>query len=69
MTSLEAMGKIYHEIKGYSEDVFTYVWDKLEQNRYDYKKIKLPHEYAAVEKASLEREFTQRRVRGVHYRK
>jgi len=31
--------------------------------------IKLPHTYIKQEKAALEKEFAQKRVRGVHYRK
>ena len=65
--SSEAVQKIYRDIKGYSEDVFGFVWDKIDG--LDYKKIKLPHEVIQQEKASLEREYNSRRVRRVHYRK
>ena len=61
-----AINKIFNEVKGYSEDVFGNVWDRINT---DYKKIKLPHEYIRQEKANLEREFVDRRVRSVHYRK
>ena len=54
-------------MKGYSEDVFGFVWDKIDGM--DFKKIKLPHEVVQQEKASLEREYNSRRVRRVHYRK
>lgn len=36
------MHKIFKEIKGYSEDVFGFVWDKIDGTA--YKNIKLPHE-------------------------
>lgn len=62
-----AMARVYHEIKISSEDVNGFVWDKI--NGTDYKQIKLPHEVVRQEKANLEREFTTRRVRNVHYRK
>jgi hypothetical protein len=54
-------------VKLTSEDVFGFVWDKIDGT--DYKNIKLPHEVIKQEKASLEREFNARRVRSVHYRK
>lgn len=63
----EAMSAIYKEIKISSEDVNGFVWDKIDGT--DYKQIKLPHEVVRQEKANLEREFTSRRVRNVHYRK
>jgi hypothetical protein len=54
-------------VKGCSEDVFGFVWDKIDGT--EYKKFKLPHELMRNEKAGLEREFINRRVRTVHYRK
>ena len=65
--TLEAARKIYKEVKGTSEDVYGFVWDRIDGT--DYKSIKLPHEVIKQEKASLEREFNSRRVRSVHYRK
>lgn len=62
----QSIKKILDEVKGQSEDVYGYVWDKIIT---DYKKIKLPHEFVRQEKANLEREFVNRRVRTVHYRK
>jgi len=59
--------KIYRDIKGCSEDVNGFVWDRIDGT--DYKKIKLPHEVIKQEKAALEREFNAKRVRSVHYRK
>lgn len=61
------MSSIFDQIKGNSEDVFGFVWDKIDGT--EYKHFKLPHEAIKAEKASLEREFIQRRVRSVHYRK
>lgn len=61
------MKKIYKEVKGLSEDVHGFVWDKIDASV--YKNIKLPHELIKQEKASLEREFLNKRVRHVHYRK
>ena len=65
--SQKAVKKIYAEIRGSSEDVFGFVWDKIDGT--DYKQIKLPHEVIKQEKASLEREFNAKRVRSVHNRK
>jgi len=65
--SEEAIEKILKEIKGYSEDVFGFVWDKIQGT--EYRKLKLPHAVVQQEKSSLEREFTSRKVRRVHYRK
>ena len=61
------MKKIYKDVKGLSEDVNLFVWDKIDGN--NYKNIKLPHEVIRQEKATLEREFNARRVTRVHYRK
>jgi hypothetical protein len=63
----EAIEDIFKGVKGQSEDVFGFVWDKIDGT--EYKKFKLPHELVRTEKASLEREFINRRVRNVHYRK
>ena len=65
--SQNAVKKIYKDVRGTSEDVYGFVWDKIDGT--DYKRIKLPHELIKQEKASLEREFNSRRVRSVHYRK
>ncbi len=70
--SLEAeksLSKVLKDIHGYSEDVFGFVWDKIYGPAADYTQIKLPHAYIKQEKAALEKEFQQRRVRNVHYRK
>lgn len=67
-----ALARILKDIHGYSEDVFGFVWDKIyTQVSPDggLSQIKLPHTYIRQEKAALEKEFQQRRVRGVHYRK
>ncbi len=61
------MKRIYKEVKVSSEDVYGFVWDRIDGT--DYKSIKLPHEVIKQEKAGLEREFNTRRVRSVHYRK
>lgn len=65
--SQKAVQKIYKDVRGTSEDVYGFVWDRIDGT--NYKKIKLPHEVIKQEKASLEREFNSRRVRSVHYRK
>jgi hypothetical protein len=65
--SQQAVKKIYKEVKVSSEDVYGFVWDRIDGT--DYKSIKLPHEVIKQEKAALEREFNSRRVRSVHYRK
>ena len=69
--SEEALAKILKDIHGYSEDVFGFVWDKVYTSASPdggLGSIKLPHTYIRQEKAALEKEFQQRRVRGVHYR-
>ena len=58
---------IFKDVKGLSEDVHGFVWDKIDGT--NYKNIKLPHEVIRQEKASLEREFNERKVTRVHYRK
>jgi hypothetical protein len=63
----QAMDHIFKTIKSSSEDVQGFVWDKIDGK--DYKTIKLPHEAIKQDKATLEREFINRRVRTVHYRK
>lgn len=66
----KALDKILKDIHGYSEDVFGFVWDKIYlDGGSGLNQIKLPHTYIKQEKAALEKEFAQRRVRGVHYRK
>ena len=65
--SEQSTAKIFKDIKGMSEDVYSFVWDKIDGT--DYKKIKLPHQAIKQEKAMLEREFNERKVRSVHYRK
>jgi len=47
--------------------VFGFVWDKI--YGLDHTQIKLPHTYIKQEKAALEKEFNQKKVRSVHYRK
>jgi hypothetical protein len=61
------MEDIFGQVKSCSEDVFGFVWDKISGT--EYKSFKLPHEMVRLEKSSLEREFNNRRVRNVHYRK
>lgn len=51
----DAMDHIFKGIKGTSEDVQGFVWDKIDGT--DYKTIKLPHETVKQDKATLEREF------------
>ena len=65
--SQKAVSKIYKDVRGTSEDVYGFVWDRIDGT--DFRKIKLPHEVIKQEKATLEREFNSRRVRSVHYRK
>ena len=40
------------------------MWDRL----YEIRSVRMPHEYQDYEKASIEKEFNNRRVRQVHYR-
>ena len=63
----EAIEGIFEGVRGCSEDVSGFVWDKIDGT--EYRSFKLPHELVRTEKASLEREFNNRRVRTVHYRK
>ena len=65
--TLKSIEEIFNKIKGQSEDVNGFVWDKIDGT--DYRSIKLPHDLVKSEKASLEKEFNGRRVRTVHYRK
>ena len=59
--SQQAVKKIFRDIRCTSEDVFGFVWDRIDGT--DYKSIKLPHEVIKKEKAALERKFNSRRVR------
>jgi len=48
------------DIRGYSEDVFGFVWDKIlydPTGSTNLQQIKLPHTYIKQEKAALEKEF------------
>lgn len=63
----KALTTVFNEVKGASEDVNGFVWDKIDGR--EWKHFKLPHEVLRAEKAGLEREFANRRVRQVHYRK
>lgn len=68
----KSLAKILKDIHGYSEDVFGFVWDKIlfdPSGSTNLSQIKLPHTYIKQEKAALEKEFSHRKVRGVHYRK
>jgi len=69
LVSEQSLHKVLKDIHGYSEDVFGFVWDKIYGSATDITQIKLPHDYIKQEKAALEKEFAQRRVRSVHYRK
>jgi hypothetical protein len=52
-----------------SEDSYAFVWDKLPQVHHEVSCIQLPQFLYQQNKASIEKEFTDRRVRAVHYRK
>lgn len=57
----KALNTVFNEVKGASEDVNGFVWDKIDGR--EWKHFKLPHEVLRAEKAALEREFANRRVR------
>ena len=61
--------EVVNKIKGLSEDSFAFVWDKLPKEHHSTKAITLPHITYKQDKASIEKDFIERKVRGVHYRK
>jgi hypothetical protein len=61
--------EVVNKIKGMSEDSFGFVWDNIPVEHHYLRAIKLPHLTYEQEKSSIEKEFTERRVRHVHYRK
>ena len=61
--------EVVNKIKGLSEDSFAFVWDKLPKEHHSTKAITLPHITYQQDKASIEKDFIERKVRGVHYRK
>ena len=52
-----------------SEDSFAFVWDRIPEEHHSLKAIQLPHITYQQDKATIEKEFIDRRVRAVHYRK
>jgi len=52
-----------------SEDSFAFVWDKIPEEHHSLSAIQLPHITFQQDKSSIEKEFIERRVRQVHYRK
>ena len=60
---------IIHKIKGLSEDSFAFVWDNIPKEHHTTESIPDPYEVAMQEKVSIEKEFSERKVRRIHYRK
>lgn len=52
-----------------SEDSYAFVWDRIPDEHQSLNAIQLPHIAYQQDKATIEKEFIERRVRGVHYRK
>lgn len=52
-----------------SEDSYSFVWDNIPREHHSVHSIPNPFEVALNEKVSIEREYSERRVRRVHYRK
>jgi hypothetical protein len=60
---------IVQKVKGLSEDSFAFVWDNIPKEHHNLLQIPNCYEVAQNEKVSIEKEFSERRVRRVHYRK
>jgi len=65
----KSLGSVVTNIKGMSEDSYAFVWDKIPAEHHSTGAIKLPHITYDQDKASIEKEFSSRKVRQVHYRK
>lgn len=58
-----------NKIRGLSEDSFAFVWDKIPKEHHRLNVIQLPHITFEQDKGQIEKEFLNRRVRQVHFRK
>ena len=63
------LSRVVDSIKNLSEDSFSFVWDKIDKKHYSVSAITLPHITADQEKPQVEKDYNDRKVRGVHYRK
>lgn len=60
---------LMYKIKGLSEDSFSFVWDNIPPEHHNTDNIPNSYEVAQQEKVSIEKEYSERKVRRVHYRK
>ena len=63
------LSQVVDKVKNLSEDSFSFVWDKIPAEYHNLSTITSPYQTALQEKASIEKEFNDRKVRAVHYRK
>lgn len=60
---------VVEKIKSMSADSDAFVWEKLDQKHKTTNSIQLPHVTFTQDKSAIEKEYSQRKVRAVHYRK
>jgi hypothetical protein len=65
----KALGQVVGKVKGLSEDSQAFVFDQLDPVHDSISVIQLPHHTFQQDKAQIEKEFLEKRVRTVHYRK
>ena len=63
------LAEVVDKIKNLSEDSFAFVWDNLSKEHHSLAAIQLSHLKYIQDKASIEKEYIERKVRAVHYRK
>ena len=63
------LSQVVDKVKSLSEDSFAFVWDKIPAEHHSLSAITSPYVTALQEKSSIEKEFNDRKVRAVHYRK
>lgn len=61
--------EVVEKVKPMSEDSFSFVWDKIPIEHHSISSIPDPYEVTLQEKSSIEKEFTDRKVRAIHFRK
>ena len=64
-----ALGQVVDKVKGLSEDSQAFVFDQLDPIHDSLTAIQLPQVTFNQDKSQIEKEFLERRVRAVHYRK
>lgn len=63
------LGEVVDKVRPLSEDSYSFVWDKIPLEHHSLGSISSPYVVTLQDKASVEKEFTDRRVRAIHYRK